>query len=824
LQLEEESMEALFRDARLALRAWRRRPAFNAIIVLILALGIGANAVVFSVIESVLLRPLPYADADELVVVRTALAATGDVAAKSSGPEFIDLRGESRVFDSVGAIWARPAALTDDRSEPEEIEMGFVTFGFLSLLGVEPLVGRDVLPEEDVLNGPRVVVLSHRLWERRYGADRAIVGKTIEMDGDPFTVVGVMPAEFSLYLPPDAGVPRSLEAWVPWGGGYEDMSRSFRVFSVVGRLGDGVSPEEASTRIASLAGRLVAEHPEAYSRSRLEFHLERLHESVTEHVRPSLLVLWATVGFVLLIACSNVANLLLVRATGLESEALLRSALGASRSRLVRQILTETSLFALLGGAGGAILAQWGVALLPWLAPGEIPRMDQVAIEGQVMAFLVGASLLSAGAVGVIAAMHVSRPGASHGLRARWSEEAGRNRLRRILIASEVGLSLVLLVGGGLLFRSFRALSTVALGYQTENVATLKLSLIDSAYPYSEPAKIGRFYRELTRGIEEIPGVEAVGAATELPLDGVAGRSGSYSFETDRGPVEWDTVTANYRTVTPGWIEALKVPLAEGRLLEWTDDLDHPDVVVIDELLARKAWPGESAIGKRLEVVVFRNERFQRTWSEVVGVVAHVRQQPGESGEEQIFLPHQQSPQRTMAFTVRGTRDITELAGAIRDQVRALEPTQPIHSIRPMDDYRADSLATYRFTMRTLGAFALVALVLASFGIYGVIAFSVSRRTREIGLRLALGAPPGRILRDVIGEGLRLAGPGLVLGVVAALALTRFLAGLLFGVTARDPMTFVAVVAFLLLVAASACYFPGRRASRLSPLQALRDE
>jgi predicted permease len=817
-------MEALLRDVRIALRAWRRRPGFNAIIVLTLALGIGANAVVFSVIDGVLLRPLPYEEAEKLAVVRTALVETGDVAARSSGPEIFDLRGESAVFDSVGAIWARPAALTDDGTEPEEIEMGFVTSGFLSLLGIEPMLGRDVLPEEDVPNAPRVVVLSHGLWERRYGAESSIVGKTIEMDGDPFTVVGVMPEGFSVLLPPDAEVPRSLEAWVPWGGGYEDMSRSFRVFTTVGRLRDGLSLDEARTRIAGLAGRLVADHPEAYSSSGLQLQLEPLQDSVTAHVRSSLLVLWATVGFVLLIACSNVANLLLVRATGLEREVLLRSALGASRSRLFREILTETALFALLGGAVGAIAAQWGMALIPWLAPAEIPRMDQVAMEGRVLAFLVLASLLSAGTVGLIAAMHLSRPGSNFGLRSRGSDEAGRNRVRRILVASEVSLCLVLLVGGGLLFRSFRALATVALGYQTEDVATLKLSLIDSAYSYSEPAKIARFYRELTRRIGEMPGVAAVGAATELPLDGIATRSAPYSYLTERGPLEWDTVTADYRTVTPGWIEALKVPLLEGRLLEWTDDLDHPDVVVIDELLARKAWPGASAIGKRMDVVVFRNGRFQRTTSEVIGVVAHVRQQPGDPGEEQIFLPHQQSPQRTMAFTVRGRLELGTLAAAIREEVRALEPSQPIHSIRPLDDYRALSLATYRFTMRTLGAFALVALVLASFGIYGVIAFSVSRRTREIGLRLAIGAAPERILREVLAEGMRLAGPGLVLGVVAALILTRFLAGLLFGVTSTDPLTFIAVIAFLLLVAAGACYVPGRRASRLNPLQALREE
>jgi len=817
-------MESIFQDVRLALRTWLKRPGFNALVVLTLALGIGANAAVFSVIDGVLLRPLPYAEPQKLAVIRTELVETGDVTAKSSPPEVADLRSLEDVFDSAGAIWARPAALTDDRSEPEEIEMGFVTAGFLSIFGVDPFLGRDVLPEEDVPNAPAVVVLSHGLWERRYGADPDVVGHTLEMDGAPLTIVGVMPSGFALHLPPDAGVPPSLDAWVAWGGGYEESPRSFRVLTAVGRLRDSIGLDEARARVSALALRLAADHPEDYAASGLNLHLEPLQQALTAPIRPALVVLWTTVGFVLFIACANVANLLLVRATSLEHEVLVRRALGASRSQLLRQMVIESVLLSLAGGLAGALLAEWTVSLLPWLSPGDIPRLAEIAIDGRVLAFLLSASLLSGIGIGLVSALHLSRPDSSLALRSRGAGESGQNRLRRLLVAGEIALSLVLLVGGGLLLRSFHALSTVELGYETERVATFKLSLIDSAYPYSGPLKIARFYRELTSGIEEIAGVDSAGASTELPLDGSSAGLRPYAYESDRGLVEWDTVSADYRTVTPGWLEALDVRLLEGRLLAWTDDLDHPNVVVVDELLAQAAWPGESAVGKRLQVMTFVGDEFRRTSSEVVGVVAHVRHLPRVVGEEQIFLPHSQSPQRTMTFAIRSELPIETLSSAIRERVRTLEPSQPIHSIRPMNDYRASALATHRFTMGTMGSFALVALALASLGVYGVMGFTVSRRTREIGLRMALGAAPKRILLDVLRDGLLLVGPGLSLGIVGALLLARFLSNLLFGVTARDPLTFVTVAAVLLAVAAVACYIPGRRASSLNPLEALREE
>jgi putative ABC transport system permease protein len=810
-------------DVRLALRAWRKRPGFYSLVLLTLSLGIGANALVFSVIDGALLRPLPYRDAERLAVIRTELVAAGEPIAKSSPPELADLRKTEGIFESLGAVWARPAALTDDRSEPEEIQMGFVSAGFLSVFGVEPLLGRDLQPSEDFPNAPRVVVLSHGLWQRRYGGDPEIVGKTLEMDGEPATIVGVMPSSFALIFPPDADVPAGLELWAPFGGGYEESPRSFRVLTVIGRLSENAGFEESRARIDALSRRLVADHPGDYRGAGLKLHIEALHPAVTEHVRPALVVLWGTVVFVLFIACANVANLLLVRATALEHEYLVKRALGASRSRLIRQVVTETVLLTLAGGLAGALLAEWGVALLPWLAPADIPRIAEVAVDSRVLAVLAAASLLCGAGIGLISALHLSRPRATLTLRSR-GEAPGGQRIRRVLLASEIALALVLLVGGGLLLRSFRALSQVSLGYETGNVSTFKLSLIDSEYPYSDPQKIAGFYRELAHRIAAMSGVEAAGAAIELPLDSEASRLAPYTYESDQGIVEWGTLSAEVGVVTPGFLEAIDATLLEGRLLEWTDDLAHPAVVVVDDLLARAVWPGESAVGKRLQVTRFLGGEFQRTWCEVVGVVAHVRHDPKSIGEEQIFLPHPQTPMRTMTFAVENAIPLESLAEQVRSEVRALEPSQPIHSIRPMDDYRASALSTHRFTMNTLGSFAAVALVLASLGVYGVMAFAVSQRTREIGLRMALGATPRSILAQVLREGVFLVAPGIALGIAGAFALARFLSSLLYQVTASDPATFVLVALTLLAVAIAACYVPGRRASSINPLEALREE
>jgi predicted permease len=529
------------------------------------------------------------------------------------------------------------------------------------------------------------------------------------------------------------------------------------------------------------------------------------------------------VVFVLFIACANVAGLLLVRATSLEHEYRVRRALGASRSRLVRQALTETFLLTLAGGLAGSLVAQWGAALLPWLAPAEIPRIAEVAIDARVLSFLVLTSAVSGLGIGLVSSLHLSRSGAPITLRSR-GEVQRASHLRRLLLASEIALALMLLVGGGLLLRSFRALSRVSLGYETRSVATFKISLIDSEYPYSDPRKIASLYRNLAQRIAEMSGVDAAGASTGLPLDSAASRLAPYAYETEGGVSEWGTLTAQLDAVTPGFLEALDATLLEGRLFEWTDDLEHPPVAVVDDLLASEIWPGESAVGKRIQVTRFVNGEFQRTWCEVIGVVAHVRHDPADVGEEQIFLPHPQMPMRTMTFAVETGLPLETLAAQVRKEVRALEPSQPIHTIRAMEDYRADRLSTHRFTRNTLASFALVALVLASLGVYGVMAFAMSQKTREIGLRMALGASPRRVLAQVMREGLVLVAPGIALGLAGAFALSRFLSSLLFQVTASDPATFAAVAAFLLAVAIAACYVPGRRASSLNPLQALREE
>lgn len=817
--------EPVGRDLRTGLRRWAKRPGFTALIVVTLAVGIGANAAVFSVVDTVLLSPLPYRSPERLVVVRTQLVQQGTEFPRSSGPEILDLLEQASSLESLGGIWQRPAALTDEGSEPEDVEMAFVTAGFLSVLGVVPALGRDILPEEDVEGAPPAIVLSDGLWRRRYGADPDIVGNTVEMDGRPHTVVGVMPRGFTVHLPPDAGVSPSLQAWVAWGGGYRELERSFRVFTVVGRLASGTSLPQARAQFESIAERVAADHPDDYARSGLALHLQPLHGGVTAAVRPTLLVLSSTVVLVLFIACANAINLLLIRTASMETEFQVRAALGASRGQLVRQLVSESVVLALAGGALGLLFAAWGIGLVDWLTPGDLPRLEEIGINPRVWILSLVATTVCGVVIGLVSSVHLTRPRSSFALRTRASGDRRRQHIRSVLVVSEVAFSLVVLVAAALLMRSFVSLARVELGFESEGVTTFKLSLIDSAYPYSYPPKIADFYRRLQGRLGSIPGMGSVGAGTELPLDtGESLRSAPYSYERNREPIEWGSVAARYATVTPGWFETLKIPLREGRPFEWTDDLAHPDIVVVDDLLARSAWPGESALGKRIQAVFFRNGDFQPTWAEVVGVVGHVRYHPALEGEGQIYVPHQQSPQRTMALVARSSLPTEAMVEAVRSEVRSMESSQPVDSFRLMEEYRSLAVARNRFAMVALAGFGGVALVLAVLGIYGVIAFGVSQRAREMGIRVALGASPGEVLRSVLLQGLRLVTPGVAIGLLVSAVATRLLESLLFEVSPLDLVTFLVVSGLLLVVATAACWLPGRRAAATIPSVAMREE
>ncbi len=669
-------------------------------------------------------------------------------------------------------------------------------------------------------------MLAHSLWKRRYGADPNIVGSPIEFDGIPHTVVGVMPEGFQMLLPPEAGVPARLDAWVSWNGGYDQLLRGWRIFTLVGRLAPKVTVEQAQAEIRTVAERVEADNFEDYEGSGLDIELDRLHSDVVAQVRPSLLLLLGAAGFVLLIACANVANLFLVCASGTESEMVVRAALGASRWRLLRQRVTESALISSLGAGLGLLLAQRGIEGLKLLQPGNLPRVDELSLDWRVLGLVMATAVLTALVFGAVSSVRIFRKGddsVALKVGARSLGDSGRQRTRRLLVVGELALSFMLLVGAGLLVRSFVLLAGVDPGFNPGGVLTMKLSLVDSHYRYSEPLKMAEFYRQLLSRVKDLPGVEAVGAATELPLDGQSFHLAPYAYETPEGVLEWDRVAANYLTVTPGWFESIGARLKVGRFFEWTDDLDHPNVVIIDDKLAQMVWPGRDPIGERLQIEVYLNGG-RPVWAEVIGVVEHLRQHPSQIGVEQVYVPHQQSPMRTMALAIRSDVDDRTVAGAVRNEVRQLNADQPVHGVRPYAEYFAESMAATRFSLSLLALFAVMALALASVGIYGVIAYSVSQRTREIGVRLAMGATPQRILRSILGQGAVLTVAGLTLGLLGAVTLSSFLASFLYGVTATDPLTFTTIPIVLALVALAACYLPARRASRLEPTRALREE
>ena len=820
-------MEALARDVQLAVRGFRRRPGFTLVVALTLGLGIGATTAVFSVVDTVLLRPLPYAAPERLVVVVAELPALGRLRAHASGPELAALWDGAPSFEEMGALWARPGVLRGGDGPVDEIEVGWVTPGFLDALGVRPHIGRLPTREELTSDKPEVMVLSFELWQRHYGSDPGILGRPIDFDDERWTVIGVMPPGFRMLFPPEEGVPEELAAWLPWGGNaYREMSRGFRVFTTVARLAPGVSVGAAAAEIRAVAARVRADSTE-YVGSGFGLRLEPLAAGVVAHVRPTLLVLSGVVAFVLLIACANVTNLTLARAADAERDLTVRAALGASRPRLLRQLLTESVLLGVLAAAVGLLLAGWGLELLRSWEPGRLPRIQEVALDVRAFAAAAASSFLAALLSGGIAAWRSLRVGAASSLHlGSRGAAASPPLLRGLLVVSQLALSLVLLAGAGLLLRSVARLGAVDPGFDPRGLLTLRLSLPDVHYRYRDQGpKIAEFYRRLEGSVGQLPGVERVGATINPPLSGLPLHTRPYAWRTGEGETEWGGTVARYSTVTPGWFRAARVRLLAGRFLDAHDDRDRPLAVVVDAPLARRAWPGRAAVGQAIRVEIFRDGEFRPAWGEVVGVVEPVRLGRLEVVDgEQVYLAHAQAPQRTMFLTVRTAGDPLTLVPAVQARVEELEKDLPVFDVRLALDHVARATAVTRFALWTLFAFAGVAAVLSAAGLYAVMAFSVSRRRREIGIRLALGASPRTILAQVVRQGTGLIGAGVGLGLLGALALTRLLAGLLFGVTATDPATFATVAGLLSGTALLACVFPARRAASVDPTEALRAE
>ncbi len=820
-------MDQLIQDLRQAVRFLRRRPLFTGAAALTLALGIGASTALFSVVQGVLLEPLPYDAPGRLTTVSTRFDRQGVERAPLAGPELLDLGERSRLFEGFAGIWPRFATLggVDD---PEQINIGLVTGNFFDVLGARPRYGRAIQPSDDVAGGPDVLMLSHEVWERRYGADPEVVGRTVEYNSEPFTVLGVMPPGFEVLMPPEARMPE-VAAWVPWRGRYAEMPRSWHIFRGIGRLHEGATAAAASAELAAIAAELAASEPD-YAESGLAFNVEPLQEDLVAHVEPALLALFGAVGLLLVIASFNVASLLLAQAMSREQELALRSAVGASRWRTVRQLLIENLALFALGGAAGGLVARLLLGVLPHLAPPNMPRLDAVALDLRAFGFGLAATLVAGLVCGLLPAWHVTRHDLAPALKGtRTTTDRGRQRLRAVLVAGEVALAVTLLCGAGLMLRSFSALTAVERGFVAEDVLTFKISLPSTRYSYGEPEKISSLYQRLVDGIAALPAVENVGTVDGLPLDGAAASGDAYAYDTPNGVLEWGARSAEYRAVTADYFRALSIPLVNGRFFDRHDDLEHPPVVIVDAKLASVAWPGRDAVGQRLKVDRFVAGESITEWATVVGVVEHVRNVDlSFEGLEQIYQPHFQSPRRSMKVAVKtpalaSPETQAELLSQVRGVVKTVDPARAIFEVRPMTDYVDRALGRTRLVALLLSGFAAMAALLSALGIYGVLAYAVRMARHEIGIRMALGANGRRIFGQFVGGALRLAVLGVIAGLGLAWALAPLLASVVYGVEVHDWTTFVVVSCVALATAVVAASLPARQAAALEPTCALRD-
>ncbi|HXM32723.1 MAG TPA: ABC transporter permease [Chthoniobacterales bacterium] len=801
-------MNTLLQDLRYGLRMLLKNKSFTAVAVLALALGIGANTAIFSLVNGVLLRPLPFPNAERIIYFEGKNPSAGITESNISFLDFTDWSQQTDLFASTAAYWTGNANLGADGAEPERVPRAGVTSGFFSVLGVQPVLGRTFVPDEDKLGTINVAIISNGLWKRRFGSDPAIVGKQVQISSRPITVIGVMPSGFEF--------PEQTQIWVTSAVNLSEEPRDNRAWSAIARLNPNVDLKQTQSRISAINAQLAKQFHE--TNKGWDATVWVLHERLVRAVKPSLLALVGAVGFVLLIACANVANLLLARSAARQKEIAIRAAMGASRTRVLRQMLTESLLLSVIGGTAGLLLSIWLTDLLMSIVPEGAPRLDQVGIDYRVLTFALGVSALTGILFGIVPALQASKLDVTSALKegGRSGEGHRRTSARSLLLIGEVALSLMLLVGAGLLIKSFLRLQEVRPGFNAHNVLIANLALPGAKY---KDQQFVEFFRQLKERLEVAPGVQAVGGSVNLPLN-ASGYAIGRGFIPEGRPLTVDEQKdAMFSTITGDYFRALQIPLLSGRTFEPRDNADGPKVVIINETIAKRHFGSPTAaIGKRLSI--WRDEKFPR---EIVGVVGDTKtgSLTGEGGM-QIYVPHAQDSQwNFMGLVIRTAGDAAAFAPTLRREVQALDKDQPIYNVRTMDDVVANSLGTRRVSMQLFAVFAGAALLLAAIGIYGVMAYSVTQRTQEIGIRMALGAQKSDVLALVIRQGMTLTVIGVVVGLAGAFALTRLLANLLFGVAATDPLTFVAIPLLLLFVALVACYLPARRAARLDPIIAL---
>lgn len=812
-------METFLRDLRYSVRMLGKSPGFTAVAVISIALGIGANTTVFSVINAVLLKSLPYKNPDSLVLVwgdsRTeeSLRKHNQV----SATDVADIRSQATVFEDV-TTYTGWYPIMSGEMEAERVPAIQVGDGFFKILQGQPLLGRVFTPEEQEEGKDFVVVLSHGLWQRRFGSDPNVVGKNVDLNGRPYNIVGVMGADF--HPLPSSLVSPEGQFYRPVAESYDDSQRSARHLRAIARLKPGVTVEQAGTEVSVIAQRLEQQHPETNKNTGA--HVVSITDEIVGDLRPTLFMVFGAVIFVLLVACANVANLLLARSSARYKEITIRTALGAARGQLIRQLLTESLVLAFLGGGLGLLLAFWGTDVIAAAGSSISPTFQGIGVDMRVLAFTFGISIITGLLFGLAPALQISKPNLVETLKegGRGSgPSSSRNRLRSVLVVSEIALTLVLLVCAGLLIRTVMRLGNVDPGFNSRNILAMNIGL--PAIKYPSPENVITFNHQLTERLSALPGVSAAGTTSVLPLSG--NFDGRGLVVEDQPKPRGEEITVDLYVTTPGYLQAMEITTLKGRPIVEEDTADSPRIALISKTMAAQLWPNQDPVGKRIKFP--GNDRNPQPWRTVVGVVGDVAQYAlDKKPPMQIYLPHTQFPTSFNTIVVKTQTDPTAMISAIRREILAVDKDQAVFKVTTLEQLRGDSILVRRFFMLLLLVFAALALILAAVGIYGVMSYVASQRTHEIGIRMALGAQTNDVLKLLIGNGMALALIGVVAGLAGAFALTRVMAGLLFGVSATDAVTLVIVSTGLIAVALLACYIPARRATRIDPLAALRYE